>query len=252
MLALRELKPRIFEITLSSVVDSSDIDRMKRELKPALEADGKMGMILHLEALDDVTGDALIVDARYDFSMLPQWSKVARVAVVTDKQEFEALLNWFDPILPMIDFRIFPSAEKDAAEDWASDLAASDTVEDTGARVLENGSDGLLMCEIDGKTTEEDFDQVFVAFDRAVGRHDKINLMVRVKDYEGFDLRLLGDKDTLTSKFGAIGKIGHYAVVGAPGWMRAMIRTMGPLMPIEICAFDAAEDDAARQWARGA
>ncbi|MFX0546520.1 STAS/SEC14 domain-containing protein [Roseovarius sp. S1116L3] len=188
MLTLREFKPRIFEVTLSDVVDKSDIATMKRELKPALEANGKMGIILHLEALDDVICDALIADARFEFSILPQWSKVARVAEVTDKQAFQALLNWFDSILPTIDVPTFAPSEKDAADNWAS---------------------------------------------------------------EGFDLGLLGDKDTLTSKLGTIGTIGRYAVVGASGWMRAMIRSMGPLIPIEMCAFDASEDDAARQWACG-
>lgn len=54
-------------------------------MTPALKAEGKMGMVVRVEALEDMTGDALIADARFEMSMLPQWLKVARVAVVTDK-----------------------------------------------------------------------------------------------------------------------------------------------------------------------
>ncbi|MFA8387469.1 MAG: STAS/SEC14 domain-containing protein [Pelagibaca sp.] len=251
MLIVKELKPRIFEITLSGTVEASDIETMKRDLTPALEAEGKMGLVLRMEKLDDVTGDALIADTRFEMSMLPQWSKVARVAVVTDKQAFEALLNWFDPILPMIEFRTFAPGEASAAESWAADLPKTEA-EGPGLRIVEDGSDGLLVFEIDGKLTEEAADRVFAAFDRAVEKHGKINLMVRVKDYEGFDLGLFGDRDFMTSKFGAIGKVGRYAVVGAPGWMRTMIASMGPLIPIEMRAFDMSEDTAARDWARAA
>lgn len=247
MITVKELKPRIFEVTLSGVVEAPDIAEMKRVLTPALEDERKMGLVLRVEGLEDMTGDALIADARFEMSMLPQWSKVARVAVVTDKQAFEALLNWFDPILPMIEFRTFASSEVSAAESWTADLPEVDAAEGPGVRIIEDGSDGLLVFEINGKMTEEGTNQVFAAFDKAVEKHGKINLMVRVKDYEGFDLGLLGD-DTMTAKFGAIGKIGRYAVVGAPGWMRAIIEGTGSLMPIEMRAFDASEDTAARDW----
>lgn len=251
MLTIEELKPRVFEIALTGVIDASDIETMKRELTPALRADGKMALVLRLEELTDVTGDALIADTRFELSMLPQWSKVARVAVVTDKQAFEALLRWFDPVLPMIAFRTFAPSEAAAAQAWAADLSGPEAADGPGIRVVEDGMDGLLVFEIDGKLTEDGTDRVFAAFDRAVERHDKVNLMVRVKDYEGFDLGLLGG-DAMTSKFGAIGKVGRYAVVGAPGWMRAMVQGMGPLMPIEMRAFDASEDAEAHAWAKAA
>jgi len=249
MIAVKELKPRIFEVTLSGIVETSDIATMKRALTPALEAEGRMGMVLRMEHLEDITGDALIADARFEFSMLPQWSKVARVAVVTDKQAFEALLNWFDPVLPMIEFRTFAPVDADAAQSWASDLPDAEETAGPGVRVVDDGSDGLLVFEIDGKLTEDGVDQVFTAFDRAVETHGKINLMVRVKDYEGFDFGLLADRDFMTSKFGAIGKVGRYAIIGAPGWMRAMVQGMGPLIPIEMRTFDASEDAAAHDWA---
>ncbi len=249
MISVKELKPRIFEITLSGVVEASDIEIMKRALTPALEAEGKMGLVLRLEHLDDMTGDALIADARFEMSMLSQWSKVMRVAAVTEKQAFEALLNWLDPVLPMIEFRTFAPSDVPAAENWAAALPKPDVTEGSGARVVEDGSDGLLVFEIDGKMTDEGVDRIFAAFDRAVEHHGKVNLMLRVKDYQGFDLGLLGDRDMVMSKFNAIGKVGRYAIVGAPGWMRALVQSMEPLIPIEMRAFDASEDRAARAWA---
>lgn len=249
MLTVKELEPRVFEITLTGTIEASDIETMKRELTPALESDGKMGLVVRMEDLDDITGDALIADARFEIGLLPKWSKVGRMAVVTDKQAFEALLNWFDPILPMIEIRTFAPAEAEAAQGWAADLPGEGEDTGPGMRIVEDGSDGLLVFEVDGKLTEEGATAVFSAFDRAVEKHGKVNLMIRVKEYEGFDLGLLGDESFMSSKFGAIGKIGRYAIVGAPGWIRGMVQMVGPLIPIDYRTFDASEDAEARAWA---
>lgn len=42
MLTVKKLKPHIYELTLSGVVEKSDIETMKRDLTTALEAEGKM------------------------------------------------------------------------------------------------------------------------------------------------------------------------------------------------------------------
>ncbi len=251
MLTVKELSPRIYEVTLSGVVEKSDIDILKRDLTPALEAPGKMGIVLRAEDLEDITGDALIADARFEFSLLPQWSKVRKVAVVTDKQAFEALLSWFDPILPMMEFRTFAPGAAAEARSWAGDLSENEPADTPGVRVVQDGTDGLLVFEIDGMMTEDAADEVFAAFDRAVEARGTVNLMVRIKNYQGFDLGLLGDPGFMSAKFGAIGKVGRYAVVGAPGWMRTMVQAMGPLIPIEMRTFDLSEDAAALEWASG-
>lgn len=49
MLIISESNSRVFEITLSGTLDASDIRRMKRDLIPKLEADGKMGLSLPLQ-----------------------------------------------------------------------------------------------------------------------------------------------------------------------------------------------------------
>lgn len=45
---------------------------------------------------------------------------------------------------------------------------------------------------------------------------------------------------------GRIGKVGRYALAGAPGWMRTIVQSMGPLMPFEIRASNASQDAPAR------
>lgn len=235
MLTIRDLKPRILEVTLSGTVTASDIDLMKRERMPALQADGLMGMAVRIDGLDAITGNVLIADARFEAGMLAQWSKLEKTAVDTDVQDFEALLNRPGQSLPMIAFRTFLQEGAAGAEVRALDLPKPAQETGPGPGETEGGPDGLPVFESNGKLTEEGTDHVIAARDRGLKMLGKINLVVRIRDREGFELGLPGDKDRMMSKVGTIGKIGRHAVAGAPGRMRAV---------------DASEDAAAQQWAR--
>ncbi len=251
MLKITELGPDIREVVLKGLIEKHDIETLERDLTPFIEADGQKGLVLRIEDWDDMTADALAEDAKFEFSLLPHAAKLAKVAVVTDKQLFEALFRWMDPVLPAMDLRTFGSADVEAARAWAADLPQkSAAAEGPGIRVVEDGQDGLLVFELDGRMSQEGVDAVFAAFDSATRTHGRIDLLARVTQYGGFDPAILADMNTLTSKLGAIGKVRRYAVVGAPGWMRGMVQAMGPMLPFEMNTFDASEEDAARRWLR--
>lgn len=248
MLTLKELEPRVHEITLEGVIEKSDIDTARRELAPLLDGDAPIGLVIRAEALTDMTGDAIVEDLRYEFSLLPKWSKIARLALVTDKQAFSAILRWIAPVLPMIDMRVFPSSEVDAARAFAADLPPVPAPPGPGIRMLADGRDGVIAWELDGHVSREDVAQIFAPLEKLTAGGRKVNLLVRIKSYDGFDMSLLTDADFLGAKFGAIRHIGRYALVGAPDWMSGLLALAGPMMPFEIRQFDFAEEDAARQW----
>lgn len=151
MLKVKELQPNVWELTLDGVLEKGDIETMERELTPALKGGHRLGLIVRAEGWKDITADALTEDMKFEFGLLAQWSKIAKMAMVTDLQAFAALLKWVDPILPMIDMKSFPSSEVAAAEAFASDLpdqAEADT--GSGITLLADGSDGVIAFEVDG------------------------------------------------------------------------------------------------------
>ncbi|WP_099827414.1 STAS/SEC14 domain-containing protein [Oceaniglobus indicus] len=252
MLTVRELKPNVHEITLRGVLEKDDIERMERDLTPVLKGDGPIGLIVRAEDWQDITADALAEDAKFEFGMLARWSKVAKMALVTDLQAFAAVLKWMDPILPMIDMRAFASSEVAAAEAFVSDLPAKPgEATGTGVTLLADGRDGVIAYEIDGRITAADVDRVLAPLDALMQTDDRINLLVRFKSYDGFDPAILIDGSVMGSKMQAINHLGRYAVVGAPKWMAAMAGTVGAMMPFEMRTFDPTEDDAAWSWVRG-
>ncbi len=252
MLKIKELKPNVWEVTLDGVLEKSDIQTMERELTPALKGDQPLGLIVRAEGWKDITADAMAEDAKFEFGMLAEWSKIAKMALVTDLQAFAALLKWIDPILPMIDMQSFRSSDVAAAEAFVSDVpakAADGTA--SGVTLLSDGSDGLIAYEIDGRITAEDVENVLAPLQPFLQGDKKVNLLVRFKTYDGFDPAILMDGSLMGSKFGAIAHLERYAVVGAPDWMKMMASGTASMMPFQMRLFDAADDDAAWTWVRG-
>ncbi|WP_299821031.1 STAS/SEC14 domain-containing protein [uncultured Jannaschia sp.] len=252
MLTVKELKPNVYELTLKGVVDKTDIETMERELTPALKGDGPLSLILRAEEWRDITADAMAADMRFEFGLLPQWAKIARMAVVTDLQAFEALMRWVDPIVPMIHMRSFPASEAAAAEAFASDLPDRAAAADgSGIRLLSDGSDGLVAFEVTGRITKSDVDAVFAPLEDVMQGDRKVGVLAKFNDWDGFDPGLFTDAGGMMgSKMGMAGHMTRYAVVGAPGWMRGMVSAMAPMMPFEMRSFEASDAAQAEAWAR--
>lgn len=251
MLKVKELKTNVWELTLDGVLTKSDIETMERDLTPVLRGDGPIGLIVRAEGLKDLTGDAMAEDAKFEFSMMAQWAKIAKMAVVSDLQAVAALLKWIDPILPMIDMRAFGSSEVAAGERFAADLPAGDGAsQGRGMRLLSDGSDGLVAYEIDGRISAGEVDELLAPLEARMQGDAKFDLLVRIRNYDGFDPAILTDGSLFGTKMKAITHVRRYAIVGAPKWMAAMAGTVAGLMPFEMKLFDASQDDAAWAWVR--
>lgn len=249
MLKVKELKPNVWELTLQGVLGKSDIETMERELTPALKGDGPLGLIIRAEDWKDVTADAIVEDLKFEFGLLTQWSKIAKMAIVTDLQAFSALLKWIDPVLPMIDIRSFGSSDVAAAEAFVSDLPKrKGQASGSSVTLLADGSDGVIAYEIDGLITREDLQKVMEPLEPILQGDRKINLLAKFTNYGGFDPAILADASFMGAKLGAISHLDRYAIVGAPSWMKAVASGMAPMMPFEMRLFDAADEAEARAW----
>jgi hypothetical protein len=250
MLTVTEIAPRTFEVTLEGLVDRADIERMEAALGPALDGDGPLGLVLRTEGWRDMTGDAMARDARFEFGRLLQWRKVARLAFVTDMQAFDALIHWVDPLVPMIGMRRFPSSDLDAARAFATAPSGKGGAAeaDGGLRIIADGTGGVLAYEIAGPLGREDVAEIEARLASILEGDGRFDLYVRFLHWEGFDPALLTDGSLYGVKMGAIGRLGKYAVVGAPDWMRATAGMVSGLMPFNMRFFEAAHDAEAREW----
>lgn len=248
MIKIEEQDPRVHEVTLSGLVEKTDVETMERALTSLLEGEDKISLVIRAEDWSDITADALAEDMRFELGMLPKLTKVARVALVTPKQGIAALVRWIDPVVPMVEMRAFGAGDVDAARDWAGAAPAlGKEPAGPGLMLLEDGTDGVLAYRIDGRLTRADVETVFAAFETAAAGDRRIDLMLVARDWDGFQLSIL-NRELMGDKFAAIGKVRRYAIVGAPSWMAMAAQAMDPMLPMDIRTFDMAARDEARAW----
>ena len=115
-------------------------------------------------------------------------------------------------------------------------------------RRIDTDREDAFAFDIVGHITAPDVENIYGLLEGAYSLHDKIDILVRIKDYEGIDW------DAAMKDFGLLGKthalkhIRRYAVVGGPGWMAALITLFKPFFRVEMKHFGAAEETDAWTW----
>ena len=115
-------------------------------------------------------------------------------------------------------------------------------------RRIETDRSDVCALEVAGYLTAADLENVYGLLQAAYANHEKVDLLVRLSGYDGFDWRAVFTASTLRGERQALRHIRKYALVAAPGWMRIMLSTFSPLTSIESRNFEAAEEDAAWAW----
>lgn len=115
-------------------------------------------------------------------------------------------------------------------------------------RRINSDRDDLFAFEITGHITAADVDSVYETLARAYDAHPKVDLLVRMTNYDGWDWNVIARETTLVAKTRALKHIRRYAVVGGPDWIAGMIRLFEPFFAIEMKHFPGDRETDARAW----
>lgn len=115
-------------------------------------------------------------------------------------------------------------------------------------RKIETSRDDLCALDIAGRLTSADVENAYGLVEAEFASHDKIDLVVRISDYEGFDWASAFNLDVLRRKMRAIGHIRRYALIGGPAWLRALTVLSTPFLSMEVRCFTSAEEAEAWKW----
>ena len=116
--------------------------------------------------------------------------------------------------------------------------------------LIETGGPKLSSYEVDGILTKDDVERVVQPLQKAFEKDGKIDLLVRMKNYAGFDPSILAQRSVISVKLSAISHIRRYAIVGAKDWMKNVVGMFASMLPIEIQFFDLAQEDEAWAWVK--
>ena len=113
--------------------------------------------------------------------------------------------------------------------------------------ITESSAGNYVEVQLSGKLTKEAYDAFIPELESLIAEHGKIRLLVKMKDFHGWDLAAVWE-DT---KFGYkhYSDIERIAIVGETTWEKWMTGFCKPFTRAKIKYFESNELEAARAWA---
>lgn len=127
-------------------------------------------------------------------------------------------------------------------------MRATATEAPPAIRQIETSRADLCALEIVGRLTTADVENAYGLVEAEFASHDRIDLIVLISGYEGFDWASAFNLDILRRKMRAIGHISRYALIGGPIWLRLLTKLSSPFLSMEIRCYRASEAVEAWKW----
>jgi hypothetical protein len=105
--------------------------------------------------------------------------------------------------------------------------------------------DNLLAFRVSGRVGKEDMHRMAEMANAAFDRFETVDMLLIFENFAGQDTGALFDGEAMKAQFRSLANVGRYIVVGAPDSARAMIETMGSILPIKAATFDKGDEEKA-------
>ena len=112
-------------------------------------------------------------------------------------------------------------------------------------RRIEASRDDLFAIDIVGHVSAADGENLFGLMEAAYALYPRIDVLVRLVDYDGVDWAHIADETLKQGAVHALDHVGRCATIGEPDWTRDARHV---LPTIEFRHFEADEEAAAWQW----
>lgn len=118
----------------------------------------------------------------------------------------------------------------------------------TPIKRLPTKRDTLIAYTLDGHVSANDIASVNTELLAIYKQHPKVDLLVKMKSFDGFDWRAIWTDTTYAVKTQSLNHIRRYAIVGAPSWMETMINMTDPMFQVQMKSFKPEQEDEAWAW----
>ncbi len=251
MIEILESPKHLIAMKISGSVTADDIEKAYNLTNERLKENERISFFGEIDPSMNLTFEGLVKDFVTSLSQFGNLHKYYRVAVVTDKGWIGALARVEGLVFSSIDVRVFGLEDRNKAFAWSSEAPAplpKPEVPQPSVHFLQTTSDNVFAYEVNGRLREKDIKNAIDAFMPVLKKHEKVNVLARLKNFSGFDLTALLDDELVKMKYKAVSKVERYAVIGAKPWMRNLIELLSPLFSTEVRFFDPEEEDAAWAW----
>lgn len=251
MLQITSSPGTLVAMSVSGQITGKDMDTVIKAVEAALLHNERVSLYAEVEKSISFTAEAFFKDLRYGFSKLRELKRFYRAAVITNNKWLATLVRVEGLVFSQIEIKVFPTSEREAAINWASERAPLiELPKETkqAIRMLETDKPNVVAFEIDGQITMEDVNRVIDIFRPILKNQEKICVLGRFKNYRGFDFNAVAQDSFFSFKTKTLSKVERYAVVGAPVWLENFIELLNPLFETEMKCFSSQAEDEAWAW----
>ncbi|MEO8649651.1 MAG: STAS/SEC14 domain-containing protein [Acidobacteriota bacterium] len=251
MLEILRSPKYLVAIKLADALTAADVEKAYKATDQALKSNERISFFAEIADSMNLTFEGLVKDLVTGVGHFSKLSRYYRAAVVTDKGWIGAMARVEGLVFSSIDVRVFSPDERDKAFAWASEAPAplpKPEAPKASLHFLQTTSDNVLAFEISGKLRETDIKNAVSQMKPYLDRDGKFNVLARLTGFNGFDLTSLLDDELAKTKYKALSKVEHYAIVGAKPWMRNFLELVSPLFSAKIKVFEASDETAAWEW----
>ena len=207
MIEARRLADDQIELVVRGKLDKSDIESAITELEAAQVDGRKLNVLVDLSAFSGMTMEAFIADVRYGITHLKALDGYDRLAVITDADWIEAMVWIESKIFRRVDIRAFETDERDEAIMFMNGEEPPERGHRPGVVRIPAKRDDIIAFRITDKIRENDAKAMFGILTDAYEHHGKIDLMIVIEDFEGFDPKMVFQGDVWSGKMKAMSHV---------------------------------------------
>ncbi len=240
----------VIALALDGTLTGEGLQEYRKVLEKKLQEHDQIGLYIDVTKLTDMTANSIVEGTKADMELFSHIKQLNRCAFVSDKEWPKTVVSFADRLFPMIEIKVFPSSESDAALSWVAEKSERSVAKSSAIRFLPTNKDNVLAFEVDGVLSASEIPNITQRLEAFLEGQDSVRLLARMKNYSGFEPSILIHSGGLLSmKIDAMKKVERYAIVGAPKWMSKLVETVNPLFPkMDMQAFTAEQESEALAW----
>jgi len=252
MLEIMPAPDGVVAMRVSGRLDKADIDRSIEAVEVALAQHARIALFAEV-SVAGISPEALWRDLSYGLGKLTELNRFPRTAIVTEQDWVRWITQAEGALLPGVDMRAFREAERESAWSWITEpLPESKPAEleptEPSVTFIETTRPDVVAFEVKGRLGAADTRRLLDVFNERMAAHDRIRILVLMRDFEGATLDAFREHGLLDAKIRGWKKVDRYALVGAPAWLEGLAHVIGPPLGIRTRSFDPRDEGEAWRW----
>jgi SpoIIAA-like len=251
MIEILESPKHLVAFKLSANLTAEDITIGSKTTQDALKQNERVSFFADIDSSVTLTWEGVIKDISEGLKHFGKLSRYYRAAVVTDKGWLGAMARVEGLVFSSIEMRVFAPGDREKAFAWASEEPGPLPKPESpspSVRFLPTTNKDVFAYEVNGRLRAKDLKETVKTFKPYLERDDKVNVLAKLKDFNGFDILAVLEDDVLKLKYKSLSKVEKYAIVGAKPWMRNFLELLAPMFSTKIRIFDLSEEADAWDW----